>query len=448
MSLFYLNKSSLYKYLDEASKKDAERAINRGQRIHGQMKGKRISNHYVMDDYNPNYGEHSARAYNKSVTPLHTRDEYFGITKEEEKEKLNKIKNDIRHGKLTKKDYENAQREIQKSRHRLGYQRKEKDNNGNTIIKKYGMSNYSGNESGKSLDHISATNKTEKQYIRDASRSEDGQVPNHGANPKRSRDTDPKAAKRFYQSKKYSNIDIDKTIANMPKEKAAIVKRTLERGGNLPKSISSQLIKKKNSTISPTSAKIFYDDDIEEGKDPTKDGKKTVEVSYSQDDINKQKKLLKTIHTSTDPKKIQLARKQFKKNLKYSTGDTIGYPVIKRDKNGKESIFFYDTEKPKKENIKKDDKLIHKSDNSNVKSLSPSIIDKEGNISSSPRIYAGKNTPVKRNGEDEDNEYNGKYYVLNKNNKNNVYKDDLAEIDDSKAVYVKTSKEQKVSKKK
>jgi hypothetical protein len=444
MSIFYLNKSSLYKYLEEASKKDAERAINRGQRIHGQMKGKRISNHYVMDDYHPNYGEHSERVRNKSITPLHTRDEYFGISKEEEKEILNKIKNNIKYGKATKRDYEEAQRKIQKSRHRLGY---EKNN------RKYGLSKYDypdPDAKETSLSHLTPSNKTDKQYIRDASKSEDGQVPKYGANPKRSRDTDPKAAKRYFQAGKYKDININKTIEGMSKEKAAVVKRTLERGGKLPQSISQKLIKKKkDNTISPISSRVVYDDDIDEGKDPKKDGRKTVEVSYSKDDINKQKKLLKTIHTSTDPKEIQIARKQFKKNLGYSTGDTIGYPVIKRNKNGQESIFFYDTEKPKKENIKNGEKLIHKSDNSNVQSLSPSIIDREGNIASSPRIYVGKNNPVKRNGEDEDDisKYNGKYYTINNNGKNNIFKDDLADKG-SKAVYIKTSKEQKVSNKK
>lgn len=97
--------------------------------------------------------------------------------------------------------------------------------------------------------------KTDKEKIRDSTRSKSGSVPEHGANPKYSRDADKKsveAYKRATSKNPYKDIDIEKSTEGMSEKKAAMVKKDIERGANLPDSIKKRLVKKDKKSSSLT----------------------------------------------------------------------------------------------------------------------------------------------------------------------------------------------------
>lgn len=266
--------------------------------------------------------------------------------------------------------------------------------------------------------------KSNKEKIRDASRSIEGNVPEHGADPTKSRDADLKAVRKFYKSKKYKDIDIEKTIENMPKEKAIIVKRTLERGGRLPQSISSKLIKKSNTNEISNDRKSnsFYSHQFSSKDDSTyKRIKSIFNKLKTTKDYGEYKKLYSEFERLTGIKADAI------QNIVFQQGKLEFYPK-KSNKNN--------------DNINKDDNLYHNSPSQNIKKLTPTFRSNDGTYYKTPRIYFYKNKKGNKTGGIGTNQNSTNYKI------NNIKKAKEDPELGEKARYITTHKEIPVTKEK
>ncbi len=246
---------------------------------------------------------------------------------------------------------------------------KEKENPDEKYKKEYSINKNKVNSNKEKMD---------RQKIRDAARSIEGNVPEHGADPTKSRDADSKAVKKFYRSKKYSDIDIDQTVENMPAGKAAMVRRAIESGGPLPESIKKQLVKKKDSRIirdnmghSDTSS--FFDHKFEDKDD--KDKKRLKKLHY----------ILRTTKDYGEYKKAYTEIERLTGNNKIDT-----MSAIDSNNNG---FQFYRKRSSGKEKLSNNDTLYHGSKNNKIKQLTPTFRSSDGvAYYREPRIYASKNS--------------------------------------------------------
>lgn len=240
--------------------------------------------------------------------------------------------------------------------------------------------------------------KTDRQKIRDAARSIEGNVPEHGADPTKSKDADPKAVKKFYKSKKYSDIDIDQTVENMPAGKAAMVRRAIESGGPLPDSIKKQLVKKKDSRIikdnrGHSDASSFFDHKFEDKDD--KDKKRLKKLHY-------------ILQTTKDYGEYKKAYAEIERLTGSSKTDTM--TAIDSNNNG---FQFYRKRSPGKEKLSSNDTLYHGSKNDKIKQLTPTFRSSDGAAYyREPRIYASKNSHGNKNvGTDTSNSTTHQYKI-------------------------------------
>jgi len=265
--------------------------------------------------------------------------------------------------------------------------------------------------------------KSNKEKIRDASRSIEGNVPEYGADPTKSRDADLKAVRKFYQSKKYKDIDIEKTIENMPKEKAIIVKRTLERGGKLPQSISSKLIKKSNTNEISNDRKSnsFYSHQFSSKDDPT---------------YKKIKSIFNKLETTKDYGEYKKLYSEFER-LTGIKADAIQNIVFQQGK-----LEFYPKKSKNNDNIDKDDNLYHNSPSQNIKNLTPTFRSNDGTYYKTPRIYFYKNKKGDKTGGTGTDQNSTNYKI------NNIKKAKKDPELGGKARYITTHKEIPVTKEK
>ena len=238
---------------------------------------------------------------------------------------------------------------------------------------------------------------TRKEAVKNSARSKYGSVPDQGANPRYSKDIDPKAKKKYEDSYKYAGIDIDKTVENMPENKSKIVRQALERGHKVPKSLEDKLIKKKKIKLdnSRKYSNTYYNASVPDDDEVKKVIQNTVNTIGTTKDLGEYKRNYKKMEKMTGLKNTD--HMTLDPNITWS--DLYG---------GSDSHIQFHYDKRKKESIDKDAELNHTSSANNIKSLYPTITAQDKVAFSSPRIYAYKDKKGTRTGygdPDKKNEY-------------------------------------------
>lgn len=283
--------------------------------------------------------------------------------------------------------------------------------------------------------------KTKKQYIRDATRSKAGIVPEYGANPKYSRDADPKAVKAYHRAtdkNPYKKYDIDETIKGMSPAKARMVKERMAAGKKLPKSIEDRLIKKREGVAPGDQGKADL-------------GARTMhdyKLYDNAEDEKKQRERLKKMRHTTDPAEYHMNRKAFLKDMGHKDyKGSIMYPTAVHDtKTGKTGYAFRKQPRRQEErsDVEKREDYFHTSSHEGIKNLDTTPRAGEGIFYPRSRLYMAKKNPTYRNGIEasEEDALNGeinRYKIDNINKDAKIYKDDISTYAD-KASYIETSR--------